>query len=166
VRALAHGQPQPAREVRVEDVEAPGAELEVDAWRVDEHDVADLDLAGQARIGDARRAVDLEPHEPSRRSPTARHRAPAEPSASGARLARRVDDRERDVDHPLEVLDAIRSSGVWMSVIPLARLTHGSPRSLKTFASAAPPESTSRGSNPARRRRSREPDGERRRRNR
>ena len=36
---------------------------------------------------------------------------------------------------------AIRSSGVWMSVIPLARLTHRKPRSLKTLASAPPPES-------------------------
>ena len=35
----------------------------------------------------------------------------------------------------------MRSSGVWMSVMPFARLTHGSPRSLKTFASAPPPES-------------------------
>ena len=33
----------------------------------------------------------------------------------------------------------MRSSGVWISVIPFARLTHVSPRSLKTFASAPPP---------------------------
>jgi hypothetical protein len=35
---------------------------------------------------------------------------------------------------------AIRSSGVWISAIPFARLTHWRPRSLKTFASAAPPD--------------------------
>ena len=33
------------------------------------------------------------------------------------------------------------SSGVWISAIPFARLTHWSPRSLNTFASAAPPDS-------------------------
>jgi len=36
---------------------------------------------------------------------------------------------------------AMCSSGVWISAIPFARLTHWRPRSLKTFASAAPPES-------------------------
>ena len=41
---------------------------------------------------------------------------------------------------------AIRSSGVWMSTIPFARFTHGRPRTVKTFASAAPPERVSRGS--------------------
>jgi hypothetical protein len=35
---------------------------------------------------------------------------------------------------------AMCSSGVWISAIPFARLTHWRPRSLKTFASAAPPE--------------------------
>jgi hypothetical protein len=35
---------------------------------------------------------------------------------------------------------AMFSSGVWISAIPFARLTHWRPRSLKTFASAAPPE--------------------------
>src|SRR4051812_10949390 len=34
------------------------------------------------------------------------------------------------------------SFGVWMSVIPFARLTHSRPRSLRTFASAAPPDSS------------------------
>ena len=33
------------------------------------------------------------------------------------------------------------SSGVWISAIPFARLTHWRPRSLNTFESAAPPES-------------------------
>jgi hypothetical protein len=37
-------------------------------------------------------------------------------------------------------LTAMCSSGVWISAIPFARLTHWRPRSLKTFASAAPPE--------------------------
>jgi hypothetical protein len=35
---------------------------------------------------------------------------------------------------------AMYSSGVWISAIPFARFTHWRPRSLKTFASAAPPE--------------------------
>ena len=35
---------------------------------------------------------------------------------------------------------AMCSSGVWISAIPFARLTHWRPRSLKTFASAAPPD--------------------------
>ena len=56
---------------------------------------------------------------------------------------------------------AICSSGVWMSVIPLARLTHGRPAPLKTFASAAPPESPSRGCSPCPLERlDREPHGE------
>ena len=33
------------------------------------------------------------------------------------------------------------SSGVWISIIPFARLRQDSPRALKTFASAPPPES-------------------------
>ena len=36
---------------------------------------------------------------------------------------------------------AMCSSGVWISIIPFARFTHESPRALKTFASAPPPES-------------------------
>ena len=40
----------------------------------------------------------------------------------------------------------IRSSAVWMSVMPFARLTHARPRSLKTLASAAPPLSPNVGS--------------------
>ena len=36
---------------------------------------------------------------------------------------------------------AMCSSGVWISAIPFARMTHGSPRVLKTFASAPPPHS-------------------------
>jgi len=35
---------------------------------------------------------------------------------------------------------AMCSSGVWISAIPFARFTHWRPRSLKTFASAAPPD--------------------------
>jgi len=35
---------------------------------------------------------------------------------------------------------AMCSSGVWISAMPFARLTHSRPRSLKTFASAAPPD--------------------------
>ena len=45
---------------------------------------------------------------------------------------------------------AMCSSALWTFAMPLARFTQGSPRSLKTFASAPPPTSTSRGSKPAR----------------
>jgi hypothetical protein len=52
-----------ARQVDVQHVEPARSELELP--RLDVHDdvVADLDRPGQARIGDARRAVDLEPDE-------------------------------------------------------------------------------------------------------
>ena len=56
--------PEPAGEVRVEHVEAAGAELELARLHVHEHVVAERDGAGQARIRDARRAVDLTADEP------------------------------------------------------------------------------------------------------
>ena len=65
VRAVLGREPEPARQVRVEDVEAARAELEQARLLVDEHVVAHLDLAGQPRVGDARDPVDLEPDEPS-----------------------------------------------------------------------------------------------------
>ncbi len=52
-----------ASEVRVEDVEAARAERELPGLRVHDHVVADLDRAGEARVGDAGLAVDLEPDE-------------------------------------------------------------------------------------------------------
>ena len=57
------GKPEAAREVRVEDVEAAGAELEQPRLLVHEHLVPHLDLARQPRVGDAGDAVDLEPDE-------------------------------------------------------------------------------------------------------
>ena len=64
VRARLRREPEPARQVRVEDVEAARAELEQARLLVHEHVVPDLDLASQPRIGDARDPVHLEPDEP------------------------------------------------------------------------------------------------------
>ena len=63
MRSLLRREPEPARQVRVEDVEAARAELEQPRLLVHEHLVPHLDLAGQPRVGDARDAVDLEPEE-------------------------------------------------------------------------------------------------------
>ena len=64
VRALLGREPEPARQVRVEDVEAAGAELEQPRLLVHEHLVPDLDLAGEPRVRDAGDPVYLEAHEP------------------------------------------------------------------------------------------------------
>ena len=71
-------QRQTAREVGVEDVEAARAEPEVARLRVDEHGVTDLDRARLTRVGDARRAVDLAPHELVEPLGDRRHGSPAE----------------------------------------------------------------------------------------
>ena len=63
VRACLRGQLEPAREVRVEDVEAAGSELEVEGLDVHEHVVPERNRPRQLRIGDARPPVDLEPDE-------------------------------------------------------------------------------------------------------
>ena len=63
VRPLLGLEPEPARQVRVEDVEAARSELEQPRLLVHEHLVPHLDLAGEPRVGDARDAVDLEPDE-------------------------------------------------------------------------------------------------------
>ena len=68
VRALLRREPEPARQVRVEDVEAARAELEQPRLLVHEHVVAHLDLARQPRIRDAGDPVDLEPDQPGMRS--------------------------------------------------------------------------------------------------
>ena len=52
-----------------------------------------------------------------------------------------IDEGERDVDHRAEVGDGDVLVAVWMAAIPFARLRHGSPRTLKTLASAPPPVS-------------------------
>ncbi len=79
VRAVLDREPEPAREVRVEDVEAARAEAELDRLAVDEHDVADLDVPREPRVGDAGRSVHLEPEEPVEALPDHGHVAPAEP---------------------------------------------------------------------------------------
>ena len=92
VGALLRREPEPARQVRVEDVEAARAELEQPRLLVHEHVVPHLDLARQPRIGDAGDPVHLEPDEPGQRfddrgdgsaSKPERHRpAPASPRPS------------------------------------------------------------------------------------
>ena len=54
-------QTEPAREIRVQDVESARAEPELARLNVHEHVVSDLDRARQPRIRDARLAVDLDP---------------------------------------------------------------------------------------------------------
>ena len=63
VRVVLGAEVETARQVDVQHVEPAGTELELP--RLDVHDdvVADLDRPRQARIRDARRAVDLEPDE-------------------------------------------------------------------------------------------------------
>ena len=63
MRAFLRREPEAAREVRVEDVEAARAELEQPRLLVHEHLVPHLDLARQPRVGDARDPVHLEPDE-------------------------------------------------------------------------------------------------------
>ena len=134
---------QAAREVCVEHVEAARAETELDRLRVDEDDVALLDRAGQTRVGDAALSVDLQPDEAVEALADGGHRPPAQ---ADRHQASRAASTSASVTSTMRSRSAtaIRSSGVWMSVIPLARLTQGSPRALNTFASAAPPESPSR----------------------
>ena len=55
---------EPARQVRVQDVEAARAESERARLHVDEHVVAEGDRAGDTRVRDARRTVHLATHEP------------------------------------------------------------------------------------------------------
>ena len=140
-------QAESPRQVRVDDVEAAGAELEIAGLGVDEHRVTDLDRPGLPRVGDARRS-----------------RRPRSGSSSSSRWVTAVTVPQRSVSAtscppaqrstiasvtstiPSRSATAIRSSAVWMSVIPFARFTHGRPRSLKTFASAPPPENAVVGS--------------------
>jgi hypothetical protein len=63
VRAVLGDEAEPAGQVRVEDVEAARAERQLARLDVDEDVVVELDRARQSWIGDARGAVDLEPHE-------------------------------------------------------------------------------------------------------
>ena len=81
VRALRRLQPEPACQVRVQDVEAAGAEPEEARLLVDEDVVALLDLARELGVRDARDPVDLEPHEPVE---ALRHRRDA-PAPKGER---------------------------------------------------------------------------------
>ncbi len=64
VRVRLDLQPEPPRQVRVEHVEPARTELELTRLDVDDHLVPHLDRAGQARVRDARLAVDLDPREP------------------------------------------------------------------------------------------------------
>ena len=105
VRALVRREPEPAREVRVEDVEAPGAEAELGRLDVDDDDVALLDRAREPRVRDARIAVDLEADEAVDALPDRADGPPAEPERHLHSLARDVDQREGHVDHALEVVD-------------------------------------------------------------
>ena len=91
VRAGGGGQPQSARQVRVEDVEPARAEAELTGLHVHEHLVVERDPPGQPRIRDARGAVHLEPDEAfepldDRRHAAAReakrHRPPRAPRRS------------------------------------------------------------------------------------
>ena len=91
-------EPQPAGQVRVEDVEAAGAELEQAGLLVHEHVVADLDRAGQTRVGDAGDPVDLEPDQPLARLEHGRD----DPASKPERHRRRA---QRHVDHRVEVGD-------------------------------------------------------------
>ena len=76
-----------------------------------------------------------------RRSSAGTKTPKAQQSLHSSSAARCVDECQRDLHHRVEVGDRDALVGVWMSVIPFARFTHESPRALKTFASAPPPES-------------------------
>ena len=137
---------QPPRQVRVERRRSRRAELEVARLGVDEHRVADLDRPGLPRVRDAGRPVDLAADQLVEALRDGRDGAPAQ--ASAPRHASRAASTIASVTStmPSRSATAMCSSGVWMSVIPFARFTHGRPRSLKTFASAPPPENVVVGS--------------------
>ena len=125
------------------DIHTPDERIavaELHRLRVDEHDVPLLDRAGQSRVGDAALFVDLETDEAVEALADGGHRPPAQ---ADRHQASRATSTSASVTSTIRSRSAtaIRSSGVWMSVIPFARLTHGSPRALNTFASAASPES-------------------------
>ena len=129
---------EPARQVRVEHVEAARAQPELARLRVDEHLVAQRHGAGEARVGDARVAVDLEADEARvpladggdvpRRRPSGIYAARA--ASTSASVTSTIASRSAT---------AMCSSDEWMFAMPLPRFTHCRPRSLKTFASAPPP---------------------------
>ena len=100
VRPFLGPEPEPARQVRVEDVEPARPELEQPRLLVDEHLVADLDLAGQPRVGDARDPVHLEPDQTV--LPLADR---GDRPASKADLSGGIDQRQRHVDHRVQIVD-------------------------------------------------------------
>ena len=58
------GQIQAAREIRVDNIETARPEPELARLHVDQNVVVERNRSGQARVGDAGAAVDLEPEEP------------------------------------------------------------------------------------------------------
>src|SRR3954451_9280759 len=97
VRPLLRLKLEPARQVRVEHVEAARAELELTRLDVDEHLVLQLDRPGERGIRHAGDPVDLEPDEPvmtldDRRDPPAaqakRHRPPPRRGRASSRPSR------------------------------------------------------------------------------
>ena len=133
---LRRKQLEPARQVRVEHVEAAGAELELAGLRVDDaprRRARPVPSAADTRCTARRRPrAGTSPSSSldDRSDPAAPKRQHRERRRRG-RASRRPSPRDRPT--------VMRSSGVWMSCIPFARLRHARPRSLKTFASAAPP---------------------------
>ncbi len=138
---------EPAREVGVEDVEAARAEPELARLDVDEHLVAERDGAGQARVGDAGLTVDLAADEPLMPLEHGRDGSPPQPERHQP-VPLRAASTSASVTSTIPSRSATEmcSSDEWMLAIPFARFRHWRPRSLKTFASAPPPERTSRGS--------------------
>ncbi len=100
VRALLRRKPEPACQVRVEDVEAARAELEQPRLLVDEHVVAHLDLAGEPWIRDAGDPVDLEPDQPG----VALRNRGDRPRLRLIGISGGVDQRQGHLDHCVEVV--------------------------------------------------------------
>ena len=115
VDALGVRRPQPAGEVDVDDVEAARAEPEVARLGVDDHLVADLDLADQRRVGPrtAPLAADLDRRAGRARRPCPRRSFSIRPPPR-RRRARRSPRRRRAsrVSRAAPTL----SAGVWLSV--------------------------------------------------
>src|SRR5262249_36000781 len=135
------GEVHPARQVEVQDVEAARAQPELAPLDVDDDVVAQRDGPGQSRIGDAWVPVHLDAGQTL--VPLDDGGDAAAPQAN-RHLA--LPPKAATVPQPTPSKSAPepRSEGVGMSSTPFARLPHCKPRSFKTFASAAPPESPSR----------------------
>src|SRR4051794_39300493 len=138
-----YGALQAAGQVDVDDVEAAGAELQLDRGDVDDDLVTLSHLPHERHIGPGRAplAVDVDRervHGGDGAAPQGQHQAVPTPAAIASHTA----------SMPVRASAATDSSAVWFSRVPLASRTHSKPRATRALASLPPPVATSRGSKP------------------